>query len=88
MDQANTEPRQERRGGRRDVRKITDLRTHDEAYITAGQFAHYLGVSRRQVSKWIGAKTLQAYRFGGRWWRIRIQDAQEFVDRERESTPQ
>lgn len=67
------------RGGRR----ITDLRTHDESFVTPAQLATHLGVGRRQVMKWIEAGALVAYRFDERQWRIEITDARAFVARSR-----
>jgi excisionase family DNA binding protein len=71
--------RRVRRGGRR----ISDLVTHDEAFVTPMQFAVHLGVDRRQVMKWINAGSLIAYRFDDRQWRIRLEDARAFVERSR-----
>lgn len=73
---ADADRRRVRRGGRR----ISDLVTHDEPFVTPVQIAVHLGVDRRQVMKWIGAGSLPAYRFG-ELWRIKLADAQAFVQR-------
>jgi len=64
-------------------RRIADLATHDEAFISVQQFATYLGVDYRTVrNKWIKAGALPAYTFEG-VWRIKRSDAMAFVERHR-----
>ena len=71
----------ERRHGR--GRRITDLVTHDQRFITPRQLADYLSEDLRQVHKWIQAGTLPAYRFGERTWKIDLSEAVIFVQRSR-----
>lgn len=74
--------RQSRRGGRR----IADLATHDQAFITIEQLAEHLAVERRQILKWIRCETLPAYQFGRRY-RIKLSEAVVFVMRQRLQRP-
>jgi excisionase family DNA binding protein len=60
---------------------LSDLETHPEAYVTAGELARYWMVHRKQVYKQIEAGTLPALRLGPRLWRIRTTDALEFERR-------
>ena len=63
-------------------RRIADLATHDEAFISVQQFADYLGVHEKTVrNKWINAGDLPAYDFEG-LWRIDRIDALQFVARQ------
>lgn len=63
-------------------RRIADLATHEEAYVTPQALAEYLTVSRKMVMKWIEAGVLPAYRFG-RHWRVRTCEAAVFVESQR-----
>jgi len=49
---------------------IRDLASHPSAYVTIREFADYLGVSGRQVRKWIAAGQLEVVRFGPRQARV------------------
>lgn len=72
------DPRVPKRG-----RRITDLATHDQAFITPRQFAEYLNVDYRTVRyEWIEKGALPAYNFAG-VLRIRIADAREWVEKNR-----
>lgn len=64
-------------------RRITDLQTHPDAFVTVPAFAEYVGVTQKQVRKWITAGVLDGYRLGGTEWRIRTADAITFVERNR-----
>jgi excisionase family DNA binding protein len=63
-------------------RRIADLATHPDAYITVPHFAAHLGFQERTVRKWIDAGVLPAYRFEGQW-RIATADALTFVEQAR-----
>jgi excisionase family DNA binding protein len=62
-------------------RRITDLATHPDKYLTVQEFATYLGFHEKTVRKWIGAAVLPAYRLppvtGD--WRISTADALAFM---------
>ena len=74
-----TDRRRVRRGGRR----IADLESHDESFITIDQFAAFLKVDYRTVKyQWIAKGALPAYSFEG-IWRIKLTDAVAFVQRNR-----
>lgn len=68
-------------------RRITDLYTHPEEYVTVQAFAGHLGVQDKTVMKWIHAGLLTAYQFppekAGGELRIRKHDAVVFVERAR-----
>jgi helix-turn-helix protein len=64
------------RGGRR----ITDLTTHPDAYVTIPDFAQHLMVQQRTVRKWIRGGVLKAACFQGEW-RIHTAEAIAFVER-------
>jgi excisionase family DNA binding protein len=59
-------------------RKIEDLRTHPDQYVTVFQLARYWRVGRKQIYKQIDAGTLPAIRLGPRLLRIRTVDAIRF----------
>ena len=83
-DRRQPERRRRHRGGRR----IADLASHDEAFITIDQFATYLKVDYRTVkAMWIEPGALVAYNFEG-IWRIKVSDAVDFVARNRLSPAQ
>lgn len=72
------EPRVPKRG-----RRITDLTTHDEIFITVRQLADYCSVDYRTVRyEWIEKGALPAYNFHGKI-RIKLVDAVDWVERNR-----
>jgi excisionase family DNA binding protein len=62
------------------LEKITDLRSHPDAYVTTADLAAYWGVSRKQIYKQIEAGTLNAIRLGPRLLRIQTAEAIRFED--------
>jgi excisionase family DNA binding protein len=70
-------------------KRLADLKSHPEAYVTIGELAEYWMVSRKQIYKQIDAGTLRAIRLGPRLLRIRTADAIEFEQRAKmKSQPQ
>jgi excisionase family DNA binding protein len=69
------------------IRKIRDLRTHPEPYVTTSDLADYWGVSRKQIYKQIDAGTLGAIRLGPRLLRISAVEARRFEVIARMSAP-
>jgi excisionase family DNA binding protein len=69
------------------IRKILDLQTHPEPYLTASDLADYWGVSRKQIYKQIDAGTLVAIRLGPRLLRISTVEAIRFEVVARMSPP-
>jgi excisionase family DNA binding protein len=67
------------------TRKITDLETHPEPYVTMSDLADYWRVSRKQIYKQIEAGTLKAIRLGPRLLRISTADAIHFEEVARKS---
>jgi excisionase family DNA binding protein len=59
-------------------RRITDLQTHSEPYVTTTDLADYWGVSRKQIYKQLDAGTLVAIRLGPRLLRISTVEARRF----------
>jgi excisionase family DNA binding protein len=59
-------------------RKIRNLHTHPEPYVTTAELADYWQVSRKQIYKQIEAGTLVAIRIGPRLLRIRTSEAIRF----------
>jgi excisionase family DNA binding protein len=68
-------------------RKILDLQTHPEPYLTTSDLAEYWGVSRKQIYKQIDAGTLVAIRLGPRLMRISTVEAIRFEVVARMSPP-
>jgi excisionase family DNA binding protein len=62
------------------TRKITNLRTHPDSYVTTADLANYWRVSRKQVYKQIEAGLLAAIRLGPRLLRIQTSEAIRFED--------
>jgi excisionase family DNA binding protein len=60
------------------IRKIMDLHTHPEPYVTTSDLADYWGVNRKQIYKQIDAGTLAAIRLGPRLLRISTAEAIRF----------
>jgi excisionase family DNA binding protein len=60
---------------------IPDLTAHAVPYLTIGQLAGYLHVSRRQILKQIQSGSLPAVRLGPRLYRIPVSAAREFERR-------
>src|SRR5262245_21219023 len=86
-DTSTSPPERRRRPQRRRAltgggRRIADLYTHPNEYLTVQAFAVHLTVHERTVMKWIKAGALTAYQFD-REWRIRKGDAVLFVERSR-----
>ena len=72
------------------ARRISDLESHPQNFVTAADFARFVPVQRKTVIKWIEAGVLRAYRFPpliGRW-RIKKADAIEFMEQARFAPPQ
>jgi excisionase family DNA binding protein len=59
----------------------SDLSSHTCAYLTVGELAQYLHVSRRQILKQIQAGALEAVRLGPRAYRIHVNAARDFERR-------
>lgn len=54
-------------------RRITDLATHADAWVTPEQIADYYGIPLKTVTeKWIPSGTLRAHRFPGRHTRVSV----------------
>jgi len=52
----------------------------DDRILTVSQAAHYCGVSRSTIHRWIKDKGLRAYNTaGGMYIKIRLGDLQDFV---------
>jgi excisionase family DNA binding protein len=62
------------------VRKIKNLQTHNEPYVTTSDLAEYWSVSRKQIYKQIEAGTLRAIRLGPRLLRISTTEAARFEE--------
>ena len=60
------------------IRRIMDLQTHPEPWVTTSDLADYWGVSRKQIYKQIDAGTLAAIRLGPRLVRISTAEAIRF----------
>ena len=73
---------QPERRRRMHARRITDLATHPDAFVTVQAFAEHLSVDQKTVMKWIKAGVLTADQFG-REWGIHTADASAFVERNR-----
>lgn len=76
------EPRRsggDRRSAPRGGRRISDMATHDAAWIAVEDFAEHLVVSQRQVWKWHHAGVLAIVRFPGRCNRIARSEALRFI---------
>lgn len=76
----------ERRGARQRRalvgKRIYDLATHPDAWVTAEQIAEYYGVPLKTVKrKWIDGGLLEAHRFPGHNTRVRVRTLQEFEAR-------
>ena len=61
-------------------RKIIDLETHHEPYVTTADLAGYWRVSHKQIYKQIDAGKLRAVRHGPRMMRIRTAEAIRFEE--------
>jgi excisionase family DNA binding protein len=68
-------------------RKIIELETHPDAYVTTSDLADYWRVSRKQIYKQIDAGTLKAVRLGPRLLRISTADAIRFEERAKMQPP-
>ncbi len=64
-------------------KRLSNLATHSEAYVTVAQLADYWQVSRKQIYKQIDAGTLEAVRLGPRLYRIRTEVARRFEQQAR-----
>jgi hypothetical protein len=62
------------------IRKIIDLETHHERYVTTSGLAAYWRVSRKQIYKQIDAGTLVAIRLGPQLLRISTAEAIRFEE--------
>jgi excisionase family DNA binding protein len=60
------------------LRKIQNLQTHPDPYVTIADLAAYWSVSRKQLYKQVEAGTLKALRLGPRSMRISTADARAF----------
>jgi excisionase family DNA binding protein len=69
------------------IRKIMDLQTHSEPYVTTSDLADYWRVSRKQIYKQIEAGTLRAIRLGPRLMRISTAEAIRFEEMAKMSPP-
>jgi excisionase family DNA binding protein len=63
------------------MRRLENLESHPEPYVTVAELADYWLVGRKQIYKQIDAGTLPAIRLGPRLLRIRTADAREFERR-------
>lgn len=63
------------------MRRLENLESHPEPYVTVSELADYWLVGRKQIYKQIDAGTLPAIRLGPRLLRIRTADALEFERR-------
>ena len=70
------------------IRKIRNLQTHPEPYVTTSDLADYWGVHRKQLYKQIDAGTLAAIRLGPRLLRISTAEAIRFEAIAKMSPPQ
>jgi excisionase family DNA binding protein len=69
------------------IRKIMDLQTHPEPYVTTSDLADYWRVSRKQIYKQIEAGTLKAIRLGPRLMRISTVEAIRFEEMAKMTPP-
>jgi hypothetical protein len=61
-------------------RKIIDLQTHPERFVTMSDLADYWRVTRKQIVKQIEAGTLRTVRLAPRMVRVRTRDAIGFEE--------
>lgn len=60
-------------------KRIYDLASHPDAWVTAEQIAQYYGVALKTVKrKWIDGGLLEAHRFPGHNTRVRVRTLQQF----------
>jgi hypothetical protein len=59
-------------------RRIDDLTTHCDAFVTPSELAHYWRLRPALLSDYIQTGVLRAFRFGERLFRIRTADALDF----------
>jgi excisionase family DNA binding protein len=69
------------------IRRIVDLQSHPEPYVTTSDLADYWRVSRKQIYKQIEAGTLKAIRLGPRLMRISTVEAIRFEEMAKMSPP-
>jgi excisionase family DNA binding protein len=69
------------------IRRIMDLQSHPEPYVTTSDLADYWRVSRKQIYKQIEAGTLRAIRLGPRLMRISTAEAIRFEEMAKMSPP-
>lgn len=60
------------------LKRIHDLASHPEHYVTTTDLAEYWHVSRKQIYKQIQAGTLKAMKLGPRLFRVSIAEALRF----------
>jgi excisionase family DNA binding protein len=58
------------------------IATHAAEYLTPGQAAQRLQVSRATVLKWLGSGTLRGAKLGYRTWRITAAEIEAFLQRQ------
>jgi hypothetical protein len=68
-------------------RKIIDLQTHHEPYVTTADLAAYWRVNRKQIYKQINAGTLRAVRHSPRLMHISTADAIRFEETAKTQPP-
>jgi excisionase family DNA binding protein len=57
---------------------ISDLATHEAAYVSVMELAEYWQLDRHQIYKFIDLGGLRALRLGPRTYRIHVKDALRF----------
>jgi excisionase family DNA binding protein len=63
--------------------QLTDLVAYSGAFVTVRQLAEYWDVSRKHVLKLIDTGDLESIRLGPKTYRVRVQAAVEFEQRNR-----
>jgi excisionase family DNA binding protein len=80
----DSRPVEKRRRQRRALvgRRIYDLATHEDAWVSPEQIATYYGVSEKTVRrKWIDPGLLEAHRFPGSHVRVNVVTLRAFEQR-------
>ena len=58
----------------------------NDNYIGIEEAAEYLGVKSSTIRTWIKTKNLPAHRIGGKLWKLKRSELDEWVNSERNST--